>query len=253
MEIIDNVEANRKPAVIVAVFVGFYLYFQECGVIYKRMIPEDFITPFALFSVSMTLYASCSVKRKIINKIKFFVCSSAIYLVAASFGVLNEEVLIDSFLSIGIYYYASRYFQPDLDQIKMRPGMGSFPVGREISYSIPGLMLIWWPINRLWFFFWTPYAHLLTHRGLSHWPIIGTLTRVMYASVPFVFFDLMPLKNFENIEFWIYFLPVFVSDINHFLVDFYDSARKGDAFCSYAIPPGKISSFLYSLGIKIKI
>ena len=32
-------------------------------------------------------------------------------------------------------------------------------------------------------FLWRPYAHLFKHRGISHMPVVGTLTRVLYLLV----------------------------------------------------------------------
>lgn len=35
----------------------------------------------------------------------------------------------------------------------------------------------------LWLMLWYPYARVFKHRGVSHWPIVGTLTRVLYLGV----------------------------------------------------------------------
>ena len=35
----------------------------------------------------------------------------------------------------------------------------------------------------LWMFFWHPYAICHRHRGVSHWPIIGTAGRLLYITV----------------------------------------------------------------------
>ncbi len=40
-----------------------------------------------------------------------------------------------------------------------------------------------WPIGYLWFFLWWPYSQLFPHRGLSHVPVLGTLTRLVYLAV----------------------------------------------------------------------
>lgn len=32
-------------------------------------------------------------------------------------------------------------------------------------------------------FFWRPYAALFRHRGISHVPVVGTLTRILYMAV----------------------------------------------------------------------
>ena len=43
-------------------------------------------------------------------------------------------------------------------------------------------------LGRLWVAYWSPYGELFTHRGISHAPVIGTLTRALYALwwLPFV-------------------------------------------------------------------
>lgn len=35
----------------------------------------------------------------------------------------------------------------------------------------------------LWLMLWYPYARVFKHRGISHWPVVGTLTRVLYLGV----------------------------------------------------------------------
>lgn len=56
---------------------------------------------------------------------------------------------------------------PDLDQEGI-----SYSEWRIIKYTLG--------IGFLWVWYWLPYALLSRHRGLSHWPIVGTATRVMY-------------------------------------------------------------------------
>lgn len=43
----------------------------------------------------------------------------------------------------------------------------------------------------LWSLYWTPYARIMSHRGASHWPVVGTLVRLVYAFwwLPFVWWD----------------------------------------------------------------
>jgi hypothetical protein len=253
MDLIDNVAANRKPVTIIASTAAFVFFTKDHGHVYGRFLEYDYSELISVACASLALYSSINVKRKLLNKAIFFALTFIVYKVLIVNFKIDPVILLEGGLFIGLYYYSSRYFQPDLDQVQMRPGMGSFPVGREISSFIPMMMFIWWPINRAWFFFWTPYAHLMTHRGISHWPIIGTVTRVLYISAPFVVFDVISLEALYKVDFWLYFFPVFVSDFNHFAVDYFDSARKGGAFCSYVIPRGKISQFLSKLGIRLTI
>ena len=50
--------------------------------------------------------------------------------------------------------------------------------------------------GRLWVAYWAAYGSFFTHRGVSHWPIIGTMTRAAYAFwwVPLMF-DPMPVSQ----------------------------------------------------------
>ncbi|MCZ6632779.1 MAG: metal-binding protein [bacterium] len=56
-------------------------------------------------------------------------------------------------------------------------------------------------------FLWRPYAHLFKHRGISHMPIVGTLTRVAYilvlvyviSAVANVFLDLKWKMSLEDL------------------------------------------------------
>lgn len=60
--------------------------------------------------------------------------------------------------------------------------------------DLPGLTLaetVWkrlpFPFGQLlsgfWYTLWLPYATLLRHRGVSHWPLLGTLTRIVYLAL----------------------------------------------------------------------
>lgn len=56
-----------------------------------------------------------------------------------------------------------------------------------------------WGIFR---FLWIPYHRVFRHRGLSHWPIIGTLSRIVYL---FVFFEILSYGYFAAaayLEHW---------------------------------------------------
>ena len=40
--------------------------------------------------------------------------------------------------------------------------------------------------ENLWWIYWFPYRWILPHRSpLSHWPIIGTIGRLLYVSIPY--------------------------------------------------------------------
>jgi len=59
---------------------------------------------------------------------------------------------------VGAYLFGTLLMSPDLDLDRCRPSSN-------------------WGILR---FLWHPYARAFKHRGLSHVPIFGTLTRVLY-------------------------------------------------------------------------
>ena len=156
------------------------------------------------------------------------------------FGV--KDSLIYAGISILIYAVSSAYFQPDLDQKINRPGRETFPHKSLVKHE--QLRYVFYPINRAWFYLWLPYGHLFTHRGVSHWPIIGTYTRIFYLyPIIFIFPELNWFFSlFFSLDFSIYWViwasPIFVSDIMHFSIDFLDSLRKNTPFCSFAQEPG---------------
>lgn len=233
-----------------------------------------------------------------------------------------------AFFSTLIYIFASNYFQPDLDVMTNRPGMGHFPIGRwSQSWKIGrGLRFFLYPINRLWYYLWSPYSELLTHRGAGHWPIWGVWIRVSYLllivfifetllkqpakNLTIIYFGLFLIwiifkwlklkwfnqpmklqmiyggklahwvfgwllfafiiggmiwmqsqkihpnisffkewlnsffpwhKNFLNLYWMLFCFPIYLSDMVHIGVDFYDSKKRGLNFCPNKIPRGLIS------------
>lgn len=180
----------------------------------------------------------------------FFILYVSIYKL-----IFNQEVLPSlgyGIISVGIYAFSSAFFQPDLDQKINRPGRKSFPWGSLVKIDLFNqINKITYPVSVFWYYFWLPYGHLLTHRGISHWPIIGTYTRILYLYFWYFLFKTF-LFEVENLEiffsffyksdfslFWVVFAtPIFLSDIIHLLVDMADSLRKNTPFQSYAQEPG---------------
>jgi uncharacterized metal-binding protein len=164
------------------------------------------------------------------------------------------------------YLYASQYFQPDLDMrsTRSRPGMKHFPLGYVVGYYPWGRFLKWvcTPITLIWQKIWDVYAFFCTHRGLSHYPIIGLWTRVAYLLLYFyaaefliqknllnnmpIFYTLKDWlesffpwhKNFSSFNFFIMNFSIYMSDTVHWIVDYWDSAKRGLKFCSQKIPRG---------------
>lgn len=175
-----------------------------------------------------------------------------------------------SIISSIIYVYASNYFQPDLDIHVNRPGMSHFPLGRFARYYTFGRFLnnvIFYPLNRIWYYLWHPFGYLFTHRGITHWPVLGVWLRVIYLilwafllkkillffSLPTLYIDnfmywansFFPWdKNFLSLYFFLYIFPIYLSDAIHFCVDYYDSVRRGLSFCPPKIPRGLIAKFI---------
>lgn len=80
-------------------------------------------------------------------------------------------------------------------------------------------------IKLLWRCFWLPYALAHKHRGSSHWPILGTVVRILYVSIPFVitgvYFNI-DLSQFPP-AVWPFLawaaVGVCVSDVAHIIMD----------------------------------
>jgi uncharacterized metal-binding protein len=133
---------------------------------------------------------------------------------AYRWGFSWDEILAFSLGSI----VATFWFSPDLD-LKT-----SKPVKRWGKLSF-----IWWP-----------YAAIVPHRGISHIPIIGILTRFGYF-FGIVFLIWLVVRNFLPISINVsaifnnpYFLPfilgVLFADTLHILADFVYSSIKSRSF-----------------------
>jgi uncharacterized metal-binding protein len=81
-------------------------------------------------------------------------------------------------------------------------------------------------IGAVWSAYWMPYALFTKHRGISHTPVIGTLTRVGYLAVPVVVaalllsFDIRSV-SYDAIIFMVAILVgLMISDLGHWARDF---------------------------------
>lgn len=201
------------------------------------------------------------------------------YFILKKFSPFDANVS-NLIISLFVYIFSSMFFQPDLDQHPNKPGKETFPLGTYLFPIVSGvfasilmigvkrarrlLYCLLWPINRFWFYLWMPYGVLLTHRGISHLPIIGVMTRIYYLKALFYFMNFYPVIDFnhflDNFFFWdlrgsyknfiIFCLPVFVSDFFHILVDFIESKVKGFDFCPPKIPRGWMAKLLNPLKYK---
>jgi uncharacterized metal-binding protein len=82
-------------------------------------------------------------------------------LLSISFFILGRFSKFETALFAGGFLLSFFLFSPDLDT-------------RSASYRR-------WGVLR---FFWLPYLFLFRHRGLSHNPVIGPLSRLLYVGVP---------------------------------------------------------------------
>lgn len=84
---------------------------------------------------------------------------------------------------------------------------GTFLLSPDMDLNTSDPMKNWGVLRLLW----RPYARVFKHRGLSHMPIVGTLTRVVYilivvyalSAVANAFFDLgwkMSVDDFVKID-----------------------------------------------------
>ncbi len=87
----------------------------------------------------------------------------------------------------------------------------------------------WHPIiGFLWQAYWYLYAKVMKHRGVSHWPFVGTLTRWGYLFTPLIMvvvgMDAVPTLNW----YWIglTYLIWSTQDIVHGVLDLLYSAVK---------------------------
>lgn len=81
------------------------------------------------------------------------------------------------------------------------------------------LLEVWKPLGILWFVIWWPYARLASHRGYSHWPLLGTFGRAVYLLAPaLLVFTLLHLP----IPWWavgLWFAGLCLADLLHVLAD----------------------------------
>jgi uncharacterized metal-binding protein len=111
-----------------------------------------------------------------------------------------------------------------------------------ISTAIAGYLAYRWGFSwdEILAFIWWPYAAIVPHRGISHIPIIGILTRFGYF-FGIVFLIWLVVRNFLPISINVsaifnnpYFLPfilgVLFADTLHILADFVYSSIKSRSF-----------------------
>jgi|GEM_PF-6625021 len=88
----------------------------------------------------------------------------------------------------GFYAYCCRYLNPDLDVRGNRCGARTAPIGfltfglKKARLKFFSLLLqpLHYVLNFLHNLIWSPFGYLFTHRGILHWPLIGTLLKASW-------------------------------------------------------------------------
>jgi uncharacterized metal-binding protein len=79
----------------------------------------------------------------------------------------------------------------------------------------------------LWTWLWYPYARAIPHRSpWSHWPILGTVMRLAYLSIPIIAVMALCHARIDWAVFWDWLPAILaavaglgVSDFGHFVLD----------------------------------
>lgn len=104
---------------------------------------------------------------------------------------------------------------PDLDQDTM---MTSSEVrAKRILLTIPILGHIAFAV---WFGWWTVYGLCHKHRGISHTPILGTLTRMLWLAPLWIVLYVRKVE-IDPLMALCLFAGLVISDIGHYLRDYY--------------------------------
>jgi uncharacterized metal-binding protein len=144
---------------------------------------------------------------------------SVVLSVPVSFFTLGATSHSALALAAGGGCLAGIFLTPDLDQ-------------ESISSSEYSLIKYTMGLGFLWAMFWYPYARLCKHRSpISHWPILGTMGRLLYLCIPIVAYHYF--SGWQMPQHWIRFLyfsiaGLALSDTLHWLFDSHwgDSPRR---------------------------
>ena len=221
-------------------------------------------------------------KSALTDNVKFNEMLAPLYFVLVTFVLTRffqmplyerffQSAMFYAFCSTLVYLFSTNYFQPDLDIMTNRPGMGHFPMGRWVGAYKFGRFFKWavYPLNRAWYWLWHPYGRLLTHRGAGHWPILSVWLRVGYllffvVILNFILNIIHPSLNIRFIQDWLvsffpwstnfgklswilFCFPIYLSDTVHIAVDYYDAVKRGLSFCPPRIPRGLITKTINTI------
>ena len=85
------------------------------------------------------------------------------------------------------------------------------------------------PKKWLWWFMWWPYSRLIGHRSpISHWPIVGTIFRIMYIFIFWSIVSKLLAIDLETTYPVVYgmLIGLSVSDTIHIIMDYTSTALK---------------------------
>lgn len=116
---------------------------------------------------------------------------------AATVITASAAAFVDPYIAAGCL--AGVFIHPDLDQAETRKG--------------------------IWYGYWKLYGRLFPHRGISHWPMIGTMTRILYLAVPIFIFSWVTGYTFDLPAFKVIF-GLMVADAVHAGMDIFVSILK---------------------------
>ena len=108
-------------------------------------------------------------------------------------------------VAVGAGFATTFFINPDLD----------------LNTAFPGRD----PRRWLWWAYWYPYSRLLPHRHfISHFPIISTLVRVLYAAWPFAILGVLD----QRVSAWFipFIIGMIISDTLHFVMDVTSTSIK---------------------------
>lgn len=119
-----------------------------------------------------------------------------------------------SAIGLGLGSIIGHLITPDIDHHK-------FTYEENRIYRLNKLL------GALWWLFWWPYEKIFAHRGISHWKVIGTLTRFLYLLWYPLFYNSAIWTDTASWLFWLWlFLGWTVQDFAHLRLDRKKKKRK---------------------------
>ncbi len=126
----------------------------------------------------------------------------ALPLSLAAMKYTAQSPLADMAIFSAAFIYGTLFLHPDLDLVRNTP-----------LFSLKGLLTL--PFR--------PYSYLFRHRGISHMPIIGTLTRILWLAALFCLFYCLinkPLPRLqETSSLLLAFIGLASADLVHLILD----------------------------------